>query len=117
MAHEQQPPATGAFQIFDGNRIGDVCRVKAGPLVSNTNLKPFGDNPEGNADLLGTVHLVAMLDGIDESFFQGQLDAEQVPFGKLVGLESLLDFLLHASSLCRIAGDFNLPESIWNELE
>ena len=46
--------------------------------------KRSGVHAVDDVDLLGPVHLVAVLDGVDQGFFQGQADAEDVLFAGLV---------------------------------
>ncbi len=59
-------------------------------------------------DLLGTVHLVAVFDGVDEGFFKGELDAEDLAFLEVAGLEGAFDVILNAACLGGVAGDHNL---------
>jgi hypothetical protein len=112
MTHEQQAPPAGAFQVFEGDRVGDVRRVKPRPLIGDPHLKALGGHPKGHPNFLGMVHPVAMLDGIDERFFEGKLDAEDFPLGELVGFQSRFDFVLNSMGFGRVAGDFDLPETM-----
>src|SRR5262249_11997825 len=51
-------------------------------------------------------HLVAVLDGVDQSFLDGELDAEDFVIGERAdGLEKLLDLFLYATRFGGIAGD------------
>jgi hypothetical protein len=52
---------------------------------------------------LRAVHLVAMLDGVDQGFFERQLDAEDVPFVDVAGLEEVFDLFLNSASFGAIA--------------
>jgi hypothetical protein len=46
-----------------------------------------------------------MLDGVDESFFERQLDTEDVVLVEAAGAQELLDLILNPARLGGIAGD------------
>ena len=91
VAHEQQAAAAGALEVLGGGRVGHVLGVEARPLVGDADVEPLGSDRVRDEDALVRVHLVAVLDGVDEGLFEGELDGEDVVLGVAGGLERLLD--------------------------
>src|SRR5262245_2483338 len=65
VAHQHETPAAGTFEVLDGGGIGNILGVKALAFIGDEDFEALGGNTIGNADLLGAVHMVAMLDGVD----------------------------------------------------
>ena len=62
-------------------RVGHVLGVEARPLVGDADVEPLGGDRVRDEDPLVRVHLVAVLDGVDERFFESELDREDVVLG------------------------------------
>ena len=105
MAHEHQAAAAGALDVLEGGGVGHVAGVEAVALVGDVDLEVLGANHGDDGHLFIAVHLVAVLDGIDQGLFQGQADAEDFFFAGVVRPQESLDVLLHAAGLRRVAGD------------
>ena len=103
-AHEQQAAAAGAFDVLDRGRVGHVLGVEPRPLVGDADVEPFGGDAVDDDDPLVGVHLVAVLDGVDQGLFEGQLDREDVVLGVRGGLQRLLDQVLDARASARSLG-------------
>lgn len=101
IAHEHESAPTRPFQVLDGGRIGYVLRIKSGPLVLDLDLEAIGSHRVVNMNLLGWIEVIAVLDGVDERFFQRESHREDVPIREVVGAQSGLDGLLNG---CRIHG-------------
>src|SRR5205823_3608526 len=59
------------------------------------------------------VELVAVLDGVDEGFFDGELDGKDVVLAKLGGLESFLNPVLKQARFRQIAGDGDIDRDVF----
>ena len=75
-AHQQQPAAARPLQVLDGGRVGDVLRaLKPVPSsVMRMSNRSGGDACRQTNDPLVRVHLVAVLDGVDQGLLEGQAD-------------------------------------------
>src|SRR5262245_307328 len=109
MAHEQQAPPAGALEILDGHRIGHVFRIEAPPFVRDADVEAVAVDEVDDADFLAAVELIAVFDGVDECFFEGQPNAENFTFVETVSRQGALDFVLNLASLAGVAGDHMLP--------
>lgn len=108
VAHQKQAAAAGAFEIFRGEAIGDLAGIKAATFIGDADLAALGVYLVVNENLLGGVHLVAMLDGIDERLFQGKANAEDFAIVVAHLLQLELDLVLNAASVGRVARDDDL---------
>ena len=57
----------------------------------------------GNVNFFMAVHLVAMLDGVDQRLFEGEADAENLTFLDAVSFQGTFNILLNAARFARIA--------------
>ena len=67
-----------------GNRVG----IEALAFIGDADPESIGPHFTGDLDPLAEVELVAMLNGIDDGFFERQVDAEDVLAGPALGLQS-----------------------------
>ena len=67
------PRPDGAFEIFVGKRIGHIAGVVTGAFVGDTDVEALALYAEQNVHLFAIVHLIAMLDGIDDGFEPSEL--------------------------------------------
>ena len=112
MAHEHQAAAAGALDVLEGGGVGHVAGVEAVALVGDVDLEVLGANHGDDGHLFIAVHLVAVLDGVDERLFEGQADAEDVLVADVVGVQQSLDVVLDAASLGRVAGDHQVHRGV-----
>ena len=89
VAHEHEAAAARTFEVFDGGRIGDVGRVEAAAFIANRDIETFPVDGVPDTHLLGAIELVAMFDGVDERFLEGELDAEDFFFVERKSILSL----------------------------
>src|SRR5437660_1027566 len=84
MAHEHQAPAARSFDVFFGGRVGNFAGIEAAAFVGNDYFEYLGVDAVADLDLLGAVHAVAVLHGVDDRLFDGQADAEDVVLAVLL---------------------------------
>jgi hypothetical protein len=75
--HQQDAAAVEALEVFVEGRVGDRSAVEAGAFILDGDLGLFGADGGLDLDGLGAVELVAVLDGVDQGLFEGELDAEE----------------------------------------
>src|SRR5205807_5836385 len=107
VAHEHETPAAGALEVLNGGGVGYVGGIETGALVLDLDVKAILLNLVDDANLLGAIKLVAVFDGVDEGFLEGELDAEDFFFGEEGGLQLTFDFFLKFTRFGGIAGDFD----------
>src|SRR5947209_8319121 len=78
VADEEQSTATGPFQVLRGHGVGDIFRIEARAFVDDANIEALGLDAIAYPDRFVSVHLIAMLDGIDQGLFQSQLDRKHL---------------------------------------
>jgi hypothetical protein len=110
VAHEHEASAAGPFEIFDRGGIGHVVGVEADPLVGDADLESIREESIGNVDAFASVHLVAVLDGVDQGFFESEPDAEDFLIAGSAGSELFFDGILDTSSLGMLARDGHFRE-------
>ncbi len=74
-------------------------------LVFNGNVDALVGDAVMDVDGFGGVEFVAVLDGVDESFFEGEFEGEEVGFGEVVFFAAGEDFGLHVAGLGEGADD------------
>jgi hypothetical protein len=102
--HQQEAATAGPFDILRGCWVGHVTGVEAWPLVGDLDLKSIGGDLIDDPDVLGPVHLITVLDGVNERFFQSEANGENVVIGELAA-QRLLNLRLDAPGLGQIACD------------
>src|SRR3954447_225220 len=112
---EEQAAAARALEVLDGARVGHVAGVEAGALVRDADLEAVVADAAADVDLLAAVELVAVLDGVDDGFFQGEADAEDLAVLVVEQSQLALDLVLDAGNLLRVARDRNLEGSFLAE--
>ena len=112
MAHEEQAAAAGALDILDGHRIGHVFRVEAAAFVGDADVEALAREHVVDMHLLGAVHPVAVLDGVDQRLFQGKFDAEDLTLLIAMRDEGTLDLLLNPTCFVGVAGDQVFPGAL-----
>jgi hypothetical protein len=90
--------------VGSGTSAGSNPRAFVGDL----DLETVDVETVRDVDLFGTVELVAVLDGVDEGLLERQLDAEDVVGVSGRGLQKLLDRVLDATRLGRVADDHDV---------
>ena len=84
--------------------IRDGARIEAFPLVLDFDNYPFGIDVVTQTDHCVRVPAVAVLDGIDESFFQRELDAKFAIRMEARTGDGVEDLLLHVTGGKKIGG-------------
>ena len=106
-----RPRPQGRSRFSKAVGIGHVAGVETRAFIGDLHFKAIGEKSVGDADFLGGVHLVAMFDGVDQGFLQGQLDAEDVVVVDVTSEEKLFDVVLNPARLGRIAGDGDIQSN------
>ena len=84
-AHKQYSPAAGLIEIFAAPWVWNGTWVKALAFVGHRNLDLVGAYRILDSNLFLRVHFIAVLDSIDESLFQRQMDGEDIVLTEIVG--------------------------------
>lgn len=103
--HEEDPPPVGGFSVDFVRRVGQGGQVEARPFVGDGDLDGIFGEVTLDVDRLGGVHLVAMLDRVDQGFFECEVDAEAVPFSPAGFLEVVEHLIAQRPGGSRVAGD------------
>src|SRR6185437_1766096 len=78
VSHEKQAASTGALAVLRCQRIGHALGIESRPLILDHGKHLLGGDVIVDADHETRIATVAVLDGVDERFFQGQVHAEDV---------------------------------------
>src|SRR5690242_7639858 len=89
---QEDPPAAAFFEVLRQGRIGNGRAIKAGTFVLDADLDLIGADAGFNANFLSRIKTVAVLERIDQSLFQSQVDGKEIgsrvpaPFDKIQNL-------------------------------
>src|SRR5262249_23538077 len=108
VTHQHETAATGTFQVFGGRGIGHLAGIEASALISDVNVKALRADPVSNLDAFLAIEVVAVLNGVNESLFERQADAEDLVFRVAMRFQLAFNFFLHAPRFGRIAVDDNV---------
>ena len=114
-AHEHDAPSSRGLDAVGFGWIGDRRGVEALAFVADFHPQKIGGHPAGYANMLGGVEPIAVLDGVDQCFLQGQVNAEDVVLNPAVLLELLEDLVEDTSTRPSRAGDLVVgsPDPSW----
>ena len=110
--HQEESAAAGTFEVFVSERVGNVARIVAGAFVGDADVEAVGANMKADMDAFCLVHLVAMLDGVDNRFFQGQANAENFLIVEAELSQLFFDKFLDVPCFVEIAGNDEFDGSI-----
>ncbi len=84
-AHKQYSPAADLIEIFAVPWVWNDIGVKAPPFIGHRNLDLVGAHRILDFNFSLWVHFIAVIDSIDESLFQRQMDGEDIVLTEIVG--------------------------------
>ena len=103
---DQQNAAAGAFfEVFFQRGIGDGFSAETGAFVFYGYFQLLGGGSDFDANFFLGVFAVAVLDGVDEGFFEGDFDAELALAGKAEAGDVVDDAFLDFAAGVEIGGD------------
>jgi hypothetical protein len=82
VAHEQKSSSTGPLQVFQLERIWYIVDIESGTFIFDGNFEQVVNNAVSDPYVLVRVQLVAVLDGVDQCFFQGKSDSKDLSLAK-----------------------------------
>ena len=104
-ADQEQAATARAFDGVIESGVGDIFGIEPRPFIGDFDIESFVGNFQIDLDLLVWIHLIAVLDGINKSFFDGQFDGESGMFVIPQFSKRGLDPVLEEASFRQVAGD------------
>lgn len=104
-SHEKYPPAVGGFSMFRVRRVGQGVDVEAFSLIRDRDIHLVFRQVALDVDRFGEIHLVSVLDRVDQGLFQGEVDAENVVFSPSGVLEAVEDLVAQGPARSRFTRD------------
>jgi len=99
--------AAAAVDVFFICGIGDFGGVEAFALVFDGDVDALVADAVVDADLFGAVQLVAVFDGVDERFFEGKFEGEEIGLAKVMFFTGSEDFIFDIPCLVEAAAEVN----------